>query len=217
MTIEIRNLCKSFKDVKAVQNVNLIVESGESVALLGPNGAGKTTLVEMIEGVQYPDSGEIHILDRSWEKDENILRKQIGIALQETRFLERLTVEETLNLKDYQNIYCVFLSNEKRKIKFDDKVINFKKKIIEDQVNRFSNIKIIDEINFDKYTNEIKDLDVIYPSIGENLSFLKSIKKKKNLNYNFIVRDGDEFCWQFSNKGYFNFKSNIPKIIQKIT
>ena len=124
---------------------------------------------------------------------------------------------ETLNLKDYQNIYCVFLRNEKRKIKFDEKVINFKKKIIEDQANRFSNIKIIDEINFDKLTNEIKDLDVIYPSIGENLSFLKSIKKKKNLNYNFIVREGDEFCWQFSNKGYFNFKSNIPKIIQKIT
>jgi hypothetical protein len=124
---------------------------------------------------------------------------------------------ETLNLKNYQNIYCVFLSNEKRKIKFDEKVINFKKKIIEDQANRFSNIKIIDEINFDKLTNEIKDLDVIYPSIGENLSFLKSIKKKKNLNYNFIVREGDEFCWQFSNKGYFNFKSNIPKIIQKIT
>ena len=124
---------------------------------------------------------------------------------------------ETLNLKDYRNIYCVFLNNEKRKIKFDEKVINFKKKIIIDQANRFSNIKIIDEINFDKLTNEIKDLDVIYPSIGENLSFLKSIKKKKNLNYNFIVRDGDEFCWQFSNKGYFNFKSNIPKIIQKIT
>ena len=124
---------------------------------------------------------------------------------------------ETLNLKDYRNIYCVFLNNEKRKIKFDEKVINFKKKIIEDQVNRFSNIKIIDEIKFDKLTNEIKDLDVIYPSIGENLSFLKSIKKKKNLNCNFIVRDGDEFCWQFSNKGYFNFKSNIPKIIQKIT
>ena len=132
-------------------------------------------------------------------------------------FFENEQNIETLNLKDYRNIYCVFLNNEKRKIKFDEKVINFKKKIIEDQVNRFSNIKIIDEINFDKYTNEIKDLDVIYPSIGENLSFLKSIKKKKNLNYNFIVRDGDEFCWQFSNKGYFNFKSNIPKIIQKIT
>ena len=132
-------------------------------------------------------------------------------------FFENEQNIETLNLKDYRNIYCVFLNNEKRKIKFDEKVINFKKKIIKDQTNRFSNIKIIDEINFDKCTNEIKDLDVIYPSIGENLSFLKSIKKKKNLNYNFIVRDGDEFCWQFSNKGYFNFKSNIPKIIQKIT
>ena len=68
MAIEIRNVCKSFKDVNAVQHVSLMVESGESVALLGPNGAGKTTLVEMIEGVQFPDSGEIRILDRSWEK-----------------------------------------------------------------------------------------------------------------------------------------------------
>ena len=93
-------------------------------------------------------------------------------------FFENELNIETLNLKDYKNIYCVFLNNEKRKIKFDEKVINFKK-IIEDQVNRFSNIKIIDEINFDKYTNEIKDLDVIYPSIGENLSFLKSIKKRR--------------------------------------
>ncbi len=124
---------------------------------------------------------------------------------------------ETLNLKNYQNIYCVFLSNEKRKIKFDEKVINFKKKIIGDQANRLSNIKIIDESGFDKLTNEIKDLDIIYPSVGENLSFLKSNKKKRNLNYNFLVREEDEFCWQFSNKGYFNFKSNIPKIIQKIT
>ena len=109
MTIEIRNLCKSFKDVKAVQNVNLIVESGESVALLGPNGAGKTTLVEMIEGVQFPDSGEIRILDKSWEKDEHFLRKKIGLALQETRFLERLTVEETLNL------FASFYSLEKER------------------------------------------------------------------------------------------------------
>jgi len=109
MAIEIRNVCKSFKDVNAVQNVNLIVESGESVALLGPNGAGKTTLVEMIEGVQFPDSGEISILDRSWEEDEHFLRKKIGIVLQETRFLERLTVEETLNL------FASFYSLEKER------------------------------------------------------------------------------------------------------
>ena len=66
MTIEVRNVCKSFKDVDAVRNVSLRVESGEALALLGPNGAGKTTLVEMIEGVQIPDSGEIKILEKTW-------------------------------------------------------------------------------------------------------------------------------------------------------
>ena len=132
-------------------------------------------------------------------------------------FFENELNIENLNLKKYQNIYCILLNNEKRKIKLDEKVINFKKKIIEDQVSRFSNIKIVDEIAFDKLTNDAKNLDIVYPSVGENLSFLKSIQKRKNLNYNFIVREVDEFCWQFSNKGYFNFKLNIPKIIQKIT
>jgi len=98
MVIEVQNVCKFFKDVKAVHNVNLRVESGESVALLGPNGAGKTTLVEMIEGVQFPDSGTIQIFEKTWAKDEHFLRQEIGLALQETRFQERLTVEETLGL-----------------------------------------------------------------------------------------------------------------------
>ena len=98
MVIEVRNVCKSFKDVNAVRNVNLRVESGEAVALLGPNGAGKTTLVEMIEGVQLPDSGTIQIFEKTWAKDEHFLRQEIGLALQETRFKERLTVEETLDL-----------------------------------------------------------------------------------------------------------------------
>ena len=98
MTMEVQNVCKSFKDVDAVRNISLRVESGEALALLGPNGAGKTTLVEMIEGVQIPDSGEILILGKSWNNDEHFLRQQIGLALQETRFQERLTVEETLQL-----------------------------------------------------------------------------------------------------------------------
>ena len=123
---------------------------------------------------------------------------------------------ESFKLKKYQNIFCVLISNEKRKIKLDEKVINFKKKIIDDQTKRFPDIKVLEETQFEELADKNKNFDIIYPSIGENLSFLKSIKKKKNLEYNFLVREGDEFCWQFSNKGYFNFKSNIPKIIQKI-
>ena len=123
---------------------------------------------------------------------------------------------ESLKLKKYKNIYCILISNEKRKIKLDEKVINFKKKIIDDQTKRFPDAKVLEETQFEELAEKIKKFDIIYPSIGENLSFLKLIKKKKNLEYNFLVREGDEFCWQFSNKGYFNFKSNIPKIIQKI-
>ena len=123
---------------------------------------------------------------------------------------------ESFKLKKYQNIFCVLLSNKKRKIKLDEKVMNFKKKIIDDQTKRFPDTKVLEETQFEELAEKTKKFDIIYPSIGENLSFLKLIKKKKNLEYNFLLREGDEFCWQFSNKGYFNFKSNIPKIIKKI-
>jgi len=96
--ISVRNISKSFKDVQAVRVVSLEFEKGRFVALLGPNGAGKTTLVEMIEGIQKPDAGTITILGKSWRHDERHLRRIIGLALQETNFIDKLTVEETLRL-----------------------------------------------------------------------------------------------------------------------
>ncbi len=96
--ITVSNVSKSFKDVKAVQEVSLKVAPGEYVALLGPNGAGKTTLVEMIEGLRTPDSGDISILGRTWRHDEGWLRGIMGISLQETRFIDKLTVRETMDL-----------------------------------------------------------------------------------------------------------------------
>jgi ABC-2 type transport system ATP-binding protein len=96
--IEVKNVFKSFKDVQAVRGISLAIHAGEFVALLGPNGAGKTTLVEMMEGLRMPDSGEILLQGKSWQKHEKELRKIIGLSLQETRFTEKLTVRETLRL-----------------------------------------------------------------------------------------------------------------------
>lgn len=96
--IEVRNVHKSFKMVHAVRGIDLRIGPGQFVAILGPNGAGKTTLVEMIEGIQVPDQGEILIMGKSWKGDEAYLRKIIGLSLQETHFVEKLTVWETLRL-----------------------------------------------------------------------------------------------------------------------
>ncbi len=96
--ITIRNIKKYFKEVKAVNDVSFEIGSGEFVALLGPNGAGKTTLMEMMEGIQFPDSGEITIKGLSWKKNPDELRRIIGISLQETFFIEKLSVLETLEL-----------------------------------------------------------------------------------------------------------------------
>ncbi len=96
--IEVRNVHKSFKSVHAVKGISLKIDSGTFVALLGPNGAGKTTLVEMIEGIQKPDEGEILILGKTWKDHEHELRRMIGLSLQETRFIDKLRVTETLSL-----------------------------------------------------------------------------------------------------------------------
>lgn len=96
--IEVRKLSKSFKDVKAVRDVNLSIGKGEFVALLGPNGAGKTTLVEMIEGIQHPDCGQILLKGRPWKSNEDELHRILGLSFQDTRFIDRLTVKETVRL-----------------------------------------------------------------------------------------------------------------------
>ena len=96
--IEVRSVFKSFKTVQAVNGVDMRVEHGQFVALLGPNGAGKTTLVEMIEGIQKPDKGDILIMGKKWAGHEDELHGIIGLSLQETRFIEKLSVRETLNL-----------------------------------------------------------------------------------------------------------------------
>ena len=96
--IEVKEVWKSFKTVQAVKGISLSIPRGQFIALLGPNGAGKTTLVEMIEGIQKPDSGDITIMGRHWKGNEDELHRIIGLSLQETHFIDKLRVTETLQL-----------------------------------------------------------------------------------------------------------------------
>ena len=120
---------------------------------------------------------------------------------------------ENKNLKKYKNIYLILLSNDARRLKLGQKVLEYKSEIINDQKKRFEDLQIVDEIKFQIITDKIISFDVFYPCIGENFSYLNTTRKKKNLELNFILNEEDKFSWQFSNKGFFNFKNNIPKIL----
>jgi len=96
--LRVRSLRKAYKDVVAVDGLDLEVPSGECFGLLGPNGAGKTTTIEICEGLTAADSGDVEVLGLRWNTDAAELRQRLGIQLQETQLSEKLTVSETLRL-----------------------------------------------------------------------------------------------------------------------
>ena len=98
LALRVANLRKAYKDVVAVDGIDLSVRTGECFGLLGPNGAGKTTTIEICEGLTEPDSGDVEVLGLRWASDAQALRQRLGIQLQETQLADKLTVAETLRL-----------------------------------------------------------------------------------------------------------------------
>lgn len=96
--VQIKNLTKNYKDLKAVDNVSFEVYKGEIFGLIGPNGAGKTTTIECIEGLRTPTSGIIDVLGINPGRDGRTLRKRIGIQLQQSELPGRIRVWEAMDL-----------------------------------------------------------------------------------------------------------------------
>ena len=122
---------------------------------------------------------------------------------------------ETSDFKDnkFNKVFLVSNKNENRKIKLSQKNIEFKGNLFEDQKKRLWEKSIDCEII------DIRDLDTmndnllcLYPSVGENLDFINSNKLK---NISFLYRKIDQYSWKYCNKGFFNFKNYIPKIVQE--
>jgi len=110
----------------------------------------------------------------------------------------------------FKKIFLISNKNENRTIELSEKLVKFKSQLIEDQKKRLNekliNCEIID-------LSEIQDLSEssygLYPTVGENLDFINT----NNLKIKFLYRKLDQFSWQYCNKGFFNFKNYIPKII----
>lgn len=124
---------------------------------------------------------------------------------------------ESSNFTDtqFKKIILIKQNNEKREIKLSENVVEFKELLNEDQKKRLEQKNIECQI---LDINDLKNIDenfyILYPSIGENLDFLIKLNLK---NYKFLYRSLDSFSWQFCNKGFFNFKNHIPKIVSKFT
>ena len=107
----------------------------------------------------------------------------------------------------------IIVKNDNRKNSLCKKVINFKNDLINDQLNRLNKKSIsCDIINIDDIKKIKEDFYIFYPYIGDNLDFINLNNLTK---VNFLYREIDLFAWQYCNKGFFNFKNYIPKIIQK--
>ncbi len=102
--IKTENLTKKYKDVTAVDALDLEVNSGEIFALLGVNGAGKTTTVKMLSCLTKPDDGDAFVLGASVINEREKVKSVIGVSPQETAVAPNLTVKENLEL--IAGIYC---------------------------------------------------------------------------------------------------------------
>lgn len=92
-TIDLR---KEYKDVLAVDNLNLTINEGELFSLLGVNGAGKTTTIKMLATLCTPTSGDAYVFDYSILKDQDKIKELIDVSMQETAIARKLTVEENI-------------------------------------------------------------------------------------------------------------------------
>lgn len=93
-TIEIKNLCKSYDHIKAVENINISVYRGEVFGLLGANGAGKSTTIECILGTKKQDNGTISILGMNPQKERKKLFDKVGVQFQEANYQDKIKVSE---------------------------------------------------------------------------------------------------------------------------
>jgi len=144
------------------------------------------------------------IIKQDFSNPQNIEDKSLLI------FDNNLSFEIT----DFQNykfkkIYLISNENNNRSIKLGEKVLKFKSILIEDQKQRLKAKSIDYEMISISEIKDIQNCYGLYPSVGENLDYLNL----NNSKITFLYRKLDQYSWQYCNKGFFNFKNYIPKII----
>lgn len=114
MIVQIENLHKSFKDVKAVDGISFNVKEGELFAFLGVNGAGKSTTINIISGILNKDEGKVIVCDEDIDKSLTKIKNSIGIVFQSSVLDKKLTAYD--NLKYRAAMYGIFGADLKKRL-----------------------------------------------------------------------------------------------------
>ncbi len=124
--LETVKLSKTFKNIKAVDEIDLYLNRGESVGLLGPNGAGKSTTISMISSLMKPTSGDVLLNGKSTIKDPSEIRKVLGVVPQEIALYEELSAYE--NLKFFGEVYSVDKKRLEERIQYTLEMVGLKER-----------------------------------------------------------------------------------------
>ena len=135
-------------------------------------------------------------------EEKNLLIFENNLSFEITDFKEN----------KFKKIYIILNKNENRSIKLSEKLLKFKSLLIEDQKQRLKDKSIDCEVIDISEIKNIENYYGLYPTVGENLDYLNL----NNLKVDFLYRNLDELAWQYCNKGFFNFKNFIPKIITNL-
>jgi len=162
--------------------------------------------IKLNENAKPISSDKIYsVINKSFENSEISKDKTLLI------FENNMTFEFS-DFREHKFKKILLVSNDiNRTIKLSEKVLKFKANLLEDQKIRLEEKSInCKTININDLKNITEDVCAIYPTVGENLDFIQNNKLK---NIEFLYRKLDQFSWQYCNKGFFNFKNYIPKII----
>ena len=118
--LEIKNLSKSFGELKAVKDISFQVEAGEMFALLGPNGAGKSTIIKILTTLLHPDSGVVTLNGNDLLKEKMQVRKSFGIVFQDPSLDDELTAMENLDFHG-----ALYGMSKKERIKKAEELLKF--------------------------------------------------------------------------------------------
>jgi|AntRauTorcE11897_2_1112592.scaffolds.fasta_scaffold00001_509 multidrug/hemolysin transport system ATP-binding protein len=122
--IEVKNLKKSYGDIKALKGVSFKIKKGAFSVILGKNGAGKSTLIEIITMLKNQDSGQVFINSKKAKQSEPSLRNSLGIVFQKSTLDNILTVKENLMLRS--GLYNIGKQEFEKQINYLDQKLNFK-------------------------------------------------------------------------------------------